>query len=57
MARIVLGNMLLPGIGGAIGGMLGGYAGGMVDQQRTAKQTVYGARIRICGRPRRATAR
>lgn len=55
MARIVLtvggmvlGNMLLPGIGGAIGGMLGGYVGGMVDQQLfggTAKQTVHGARM------------
>ena len=55
MARIVLtvggyvlGNMLLPGMGGAIGGMLGGYVGGMVDQQLfggTAKQTVYGARM------------
>ena len=55
MARIVLtvggyvlGNMLLPGIGGAIGGLLGGYVGGMVDQQLfggTAKQTVYGARM------------
>lgn len=55
MARIVLtvggyvlGNMLLPGIGGAVGGMLGGYVGGMVDQQLfggTAKQTVYGARM------------
>lgn len=55
MARIVLtvggyvlGNMLLPGIGGAVGGMLGGYVGGMVDQQLfggTAKQTVYGPRM------------
>lgn len=44
----VLGNMLLPGLGGAIGGLVGGYVGGMVDQQLfggTASQTVYGARM------------
>src|SRR5215207_6093696 len=56
MARIVLtvggyvlGNLLLPGIGGAIGGALGGYVGGIVDQQLfgadTPAQTVYGARM------------
>jgi hypothetical protein len=56
MARIVLtvggyvlGNLLLPGIGGAIGGTLGGYVGGIVDQQLfgsdTPDQTVYGARL------------
>lgn len=55
MARIVLtvggyvlGNLLLPGLGGAIGGLVGGYVGGMVDQQLfggTASQTVYGARM------------
>jgi hypothetical protein len=56
MARIVLtvggyvlGNLLLPGIGGAIGGALGGYVGGIVDQQLfgsdTPDQTVYGARL------------
>lgn len=56
MARIVLtiggyvlGNLLLPGIGGAIGGALGGYVGGMVDQQLfgsgTPDQTIYGARL------------
>lgn len=48
MGSYVLGNMLLPGIGGAIGGLLGGYVGGMVDQQLfvgTAKQTIYGARM------------
>ena len=45
----VLGNMLLPGLGGAIGGALGAYVGGMVDQQlfgeKTPNQTVYGARL------------
>jgi len=56
MARVVLtvggyvlGNLLLPGIGGAIGGALGGYVGGIVDQQLfgadTPAQTVYGARM------------
>jgi len=56
MARIVLtvggyvlGNLLLPGIGGAIGGALGGYVGGIVDQQLfgsdTPDQTVHGARL------------
>jgi hypothetical protein len=56
MARIVLtvggyvlGNLLLPGIGGAIGGALGGYVGGIVDQQlfgsETPGQTVHGARM------------
>jgi len=38
----VLGNVLLPGLGGAIGG----YVGGIIDQQLfggTAKQTVCGA--------------
>lgn len=55
MARIVLtvggyvlGNLLLPGLGGAIGGLSGGYVGGIVDQQLfggTASQTVYGARM------------
>jgi hypothetical protein len=45
----VLGNLLLPGIGGAIGGAIGGYVGGIVDQQLfgsdTPDQTVYGARL------------
>ena len=45
----VLGNMLLPGLGGAIGGALGAYVGGIVDQQlfgeKTPNQTVYGARL------------
>ena len=44
----VLGNLLLPGLGGAIGGLVGGYVGGIVDQQLfggTASQTVYGARM------------
>jgi len=44
----VLGNLLLPGLGGAIGGQVGGYVGGIVDQQLfggTASQTVYGARM------------
>ncbi len=56
MARIVLtvggyvlGNLLLPGIGGAIGGAVGAYVGGIVDQQLfgsdTPDQTVYGARL------------
>jgi hypothetical protein len=55
MARIaltvsgyVLGNLILPGLGGAIGGLVGGYVGGIVDQQLfggTASQTVYGARM------------
>ena len=44
----VLGNLLLPGLGGAIGGLVGGYVGGIVDQQLfggTPSQTVYGARM------------
>ena len=45
----VLGNMLLPGLGGAIGGALGAYVGGIVDQQlfgqKTPNQTVYGAKL------------
>ena len=45
----VLGNLLLPGIGGAIGGAIGGYVGGIVDQELfgsdTPNQTIQGARI------------
>ena len=45
----VLGNLLLPGLGGAIGGAIGAYVGGIVDQQLfgadTPKQTIYGARL------------
>ena len=43
----VVGNLLVPGIGGAIGGALGGYGGGIVHQQlfgsETPDQTAHGA--------------
>jgi hypothetical protein len=56
LARIVLtiggnllGNLVLPGIGGTIGGALGGYVGGIIDQQLfgsgTPDQTAHGARL------------
>lgn len=45
---MVLGNMILPGLGGAIGGVLGSYVGGIVDQQifgDQPSQTVNGPRL------------
>ncbi|MEZ5762800.1 MAG: hypothetical protein R3D69_00145 [Xanthobacteraceae bacterium] len=66
MARIVLtvggyvlGNLLLPGLGGAIGGLVGGYVGGIVDQQLfggTASKPSTARACRICACSRRATA-